>query len=389
MILVSRRFCRLCLVCVLTYLGTTQCSPPIVESKWIHQIGNDLNVRVDTLVSPRDTSFTIGEMSGLAVGERMLYMSDNSLMRIHLFDLEGNYLRSIGKRGRGPGEFLNMSAIAWFPKRQELAVYDHMNFRLSRLDPNGNYIGSCSYTPNDIEWPRSITELDEDRHIAVFLISKDLETDGDMHLIHQIDTESCIIEQQTLSLKSLEHYQQDQTFLGVFSLFSPGQVIKSGNDILYKTAVDDGFLYNLSPGNMSLISTESFKTLFEEPPYRPATADMIQDNRVMAISGRIGAAVVIESDLVGYGSLADEKLYQFVLHRPSPDSSSLLMDILDRANQTRTRHVLVHHIPIYLGTRRGFVPAFRIMGYHNKSYFAISFYDGEQYFLRLSLSETQ
>lgn len=373
----------------ITALVSTQCTPPISESNWTQHSGNDLVVNVDTLVTTRGANIMIGEMSGLAVGDQVLYMSDNSSMRIHLFDLEGNYLRSIGKRGRGPGEFLNMSAIAWFSIRQELAVYDHMNFRLSRLDREGNFLGSCGYTPNDIEWPRSITELDENSHIAVFLKSKDLETDGSMHLLHQIDTESCTIEQQSLSLKTLDHYQQEQTFLGVFSLFSPGQVLKSENDIVYKTAVDDGYLYKFRPGDMSLISTESFKKTIEEPPYRPATADMVQDPRVMAVSGRIGAAVVIESDLVGFGTLSDEKHYQFVLHRPSPDSSRLLMDILDRANLTRTRHALVQDIPMYLGTRRGFVPAFRIMGYHNGYYFAITFYEGEQFFLRLKMSEIQ
>jgi len=367
---------------ILIVIGAVRCAPEVVHSDWEYIVGNDLEVRVDTLVSPSDTTLTIGEMNGLAIGDQHVYLADNMAMRIHVFDNNGNFLRSIGKRGRGPGEFLNMTAIAWFPQRQEIVVYDHMNFRLSRLDHDGNFVGSCSYTPNDIEWPRQLMELDSQSHIAVFLISNDLETDGDMYLLHQIDTETCTIQRSAVSMKELDQYKRESDFFGVFSLFSPGYVVKIDGDVAFKTAIDDGYLYYLRPEDLSLKSAVSIKQTDEEPPYYAATEGMERDPRVMAISGRISSAAVLQSDLVGFGEISDDLMYQVILHRPSADSASLFLDILNSENQTRTRHMLNHDLPISLDGRRGFAPAFRVLGYANGAYYATSFYDGHYYLFR-------
>jgi len=373
---------------ILIVIGALRCTPDATQSDWEFISGNDLFVRADTLISPHDSTLTIGEISGFAVGDQKVYVSDNMAMRIHVFDNNGKFMHSIGKRGRGPGEFLNMAAIAWFPQRQELVIYDHMNYRLSRLDQDGNFMGSCSYTPNVIEWPRGLMELDSDSHIAVYLVSSELETDGDMHLLHQIDTENCTVQRNVISMKNLDHYKRENYFVGVFSLFSPGFVTKLNDDIVYKTAIDDGYLYFLRPENLSLKSSVSFNLPERDPPYYLAMAGMEQDPRVMAISGRIGAAAVIQFDLLGFGVISDSLMYQYVLHRPSIDSTNLFLDILNTESQTLTRHVVEHELPVSLDTRRGFAPTLRVLGYDNGFFYAASFYDGNQYLLRFQTTET-
>jgi hypothetical protein len=56
-------------------------------------------------------------------------------MRLHLFDPEGRFLRTIGREGSGPGEFRNLVGIAWVG--DTLAAMDPGNGRVQLLDPQG------------------------------------------------------------------------------------------------------------------------------------------------------------------------------------------------------------------------------------------------------------
>lgn len=374
------------LTCIITSFYS--CSVEVAQSDWINVRGDDLQVHVDTLVSPTDTSVMIGEISGFAKNGQHFFVSDNMGMRIHMFSLQGEFVKSLGKRGRGPGEFLNMSAIAWFPLREELVVYDHMNFRLSRLDKDGNFVGSCSYTPNEVEWPRNLMELNNDSHVAVFLVSKDLETNDGMQVLHEIDTDNCSVLKSSVSMKELDQFKKEPVFFSVFSLFSPGFVQYSGRDIVFKTGIDDGYMYYLDPSDLSIISKSSMGRLEDEEPYYMATMGMERDPRVMAISGRIGAAAVLQFDVIGFGNSSDGLMYQFVQHRPTIDSTKLYLDLLNMNNQTRTRHFLDHTLPVSLDVRRGFVPAIRVIGYHNGNFFVASYYNGHHYLFLIRTTDT-
>lgn len=59
--------------------------------------------------------------------------------RIEVFSLKGEHLRTIGKRGEGPGEFNFPSALRVGPDRN-LYVADKLNFRIQIFDPDGRYL---------------------------------------------------------------------------------------------------------------------------------------------------------------------------------------------------------------------------------------------------------
>lgn len=69
----------------------------------------------------------IGQPGRFAVdNQNKIYLSDN--YSIHVFDAEGNYLRSIGREGEGPGEFRSISGLKIYSK--SLFVAD---FNLQRI----------------------------------------------------------------------------------------------------------------------------------------------------------------------------------------------------------------------------------------------------------------
>jgi len=66
---------------------------------------------------------------------------DSLLHQVEVFALDGRHLRTIGKRGPGPGEF-NFPAFLAISSSGTLYVADSLNFRIQMFDPDGNLIGS-------------------------------------------------------------------------------------------------------------------------------------------------------------------------------------------------------------------------------------------------------
>jgi len=88
-----------------------------------------------------DFSTEIGQPSGLAVAAGRLYVADVAKHRIGVFDLEGHFLKAIGHRGDGPGEF-NFPTHVAVDSAGRILVTDAMNTRIQIFEPDGSYRGS-------------------------------------------------------------------------------------------------------------------------------------------------------------------------------------------------------------------------------------------------------
>jgi len=73
-----------------------------------------------------------------------IYINDWDQKRIQKFNPQGQYLLTIGRKGRGPGEFVN----AWnprFDKDGNLYVFDLSNRRISFFTTEGEYLTQISF----------------------------------------------------------------------------------------------------------------------------------------------------------------------------------------------------------------------------------------------------
>ncbi len=76
--------------------------------------------------------------------EGNIYVNDRDRQRIQKFDPQGQYLVTIGRKGRGPGEFVN----AWnprFDREGNLYVFDLSNRRISFFTKEGEYLRQISF----------------------------------------------------------------------------------------------------------------------------------------------------------------------------------------------------------------------------------------------------
>jgi hypothetical protein len=101
---------------------------------------------VDKLIPViEDTSFFHGEDQNyffnspnhLEIAGECIYVLDTNNHRLQVFDLNGNFLKSIGAPGRGPGEFNNPEGIFIDNKSNTIYLADTRNLRLQVLNLNG------------------------------------------------------------------------------------------------------------------------------------------------------------------------------------------------------------------------------------------------------------
>ena len=94
------------------------------------------------LALPADSAGLQRVASVLIGPENELYVADEGAAHIVVFDSVGREVRTIGRDGRGPGEFVDLSSIAWLG--DSLVTYDPRAGRIQILDRRGGWQG---------EWP--------------------------------------------------------------------------------------------------------------------------------------------------------------------------------------------------------------------------------------------
>ena len=110
---------------------------------------------------------SVGETEGqfvwptsiLVDDDGLIYISDEYLNRISVFDTTGQFIRKWGLPGSGPGELDGPSGMA-FDSNQEIWVTDHRNSRIQKFTKEGGYLYSFGSHGNgfgELESPWGIT----------------------------------------------------------------------------------------------------------------------------------------------------------------------------------------------------------------------------------------
>jgi len=120
------------------------------DSAGIRIVENPASPRQQWMLSPQPV-LSIGALDG--TDAEMLYqvtdverLSDGSWLvanggteEVRVFDSEGNYLRTVGRAGEGPGEFVSLSRVYVLPA-DSIAVYDSRQRRVTVFDPAGQTV---------------------------------------------------------------------------------------------------------------------------------------------------------------------------------------------------------------------------------------------------------
>jgi len=105
-----------------------------------HQLGRPIAVRTDSLGK--------------------IYVADQGSMSIKVFNSDGIFIQEIGRQGRGPGEFQNISVMDITPE-EEIVVIDIMNQRYTFFSTAGEVLRSYAMRQDNPFIPLSTAYFDD------------------------------------------------------------------------------------------------------------------------------------------------------------------------------------------------------------------------------------
>jgi hypothetical protein len=109
--------------------------------------------------------YQFSRISGIAIDEEeRIYVLDYTEAHIKVFDKKGRYMKTIGKKGQGPGEMASPFSICIIPD-DELVIQDLNNRRILYLTLEGNFLKSISTA----EWVMVGAKTDSNGNIIALI----------------------------------------------------------------------------------------------------------------------------------------------------------------------------------------------------------------------------
>lgn len=87
----------------------------------------------------------IGSVRQIKVCDELLFILDEAQKKVLVFNINGNFLNSIGKPGKGPGELIIPLDFDLIPKEKEIAILDNMKRRILIFDYKGQFLYSIHH----------------------------------------------------------------------------------------------------------------------------------------------------------------------------------------------------------------------------------------------------
>ena len=97
-----------------------------------------------SLVVGSDESLPLGRVSGAVFFGDGIAIADVQSYEVLVLDAAGRLLYRHGRKGEGPGEYMNLAGIA--RHADGLVTWDAYHLRVTRLDASGGYIGQTKHT---------------------------------------------------------------------------------------------------------------------------------------------------------------------------------------------------------------------------------------------------
>jgi len=101
----------------------------------------------------------------LFVDEKMVIINEMG-GEIFLFDNNGNFIRKIANRGRGPGEYLNITSCNYNSERQILSIFSDVASKLLLYNLNGDFIKEVIFKTENGAAIRDIIDLSNGNYLG-------------------------------------------------------------------------------------------------------------------------------------------------------------------------------------------------------------------------------
>ncbi len=93
-----------------------------------------------------DPDYELGRVRNVAIGQNgRIIVADDAASALRMYDANGKFVRLIGGRGEGPGEYRSLGGVRTLPDGR-IALWDNRLRRLTTWTATGNYINSVTLT---------------------------------------------------------------------------------------------------------------------------------------------------------------------------------------------------------------------------------------------------
>ena len=98
-----------------------------------------------SLVVGADEALPLGRVTGAVFFGEGIAIADVQAYEVLVLDAAGRLLSRHGRKGEGPGDYMNLNSIA--RHADGLVTSDAFHLRITRLDASGGYIGVTKFEP--------------------------------------------------------------------------------------------------------------------------------------------------------------------------------------------------------------------------------------------------
>jgi hypothetical protein len=222
----------------------------------------------------------LGQVFGIEADGDRIYILDRVFHMVRVFDLDGNHVANIGRKGEGPGEFSGPTGMALDPSRSELVVRESGLGVTHRFTLDGEFVNrSPANVPGWVSWTMlNLRVTDQGKVMMVSWSLRFAETDdrppGRINVLYSLDEGGALADSLDLPGSSsdsfiLKAYDRDRTgYRSEPVPFWPRQVWTIGFDGSLITGTADEYRFEIdSPeGRHTVIEreTERIEVVAEE-----------------------------------------------------------------------------------------------------------------------------
>jgi hypothetical protein len=123
-------------------------------------------------------SCLIGEVKKVVAVDSLLFILDSLVSnKLFLFNSNGKFIRQIGVKGQGPGEYIQATDCHYDKDKKEIIIFDQFKSEFLFYDLNGNYLRNKKFPFRFIQFAKAGEKylykhlLDNDRGIADYSLS--------------------------------------------------------------------------------------------------------------------------------------------------------------------------------------------------------------------------
>lgn len=198
-----------------------------------------------------------------------IYVADRSGRTIKVFNEVGEYIESIGGRGRGPGEFQEMDFMEFNPDGH-LVIMDRGNLQYTTISTDGEFIESFPYSWENQFYPSSISYVDGQILALFFPSDRDEDIPRDQYDLFY--TYSTDFQEPDTSFFPFINLGIEEGFPWMQLMYSPGSFALSADkdEFIYSPGIYTGDLYLFSKdqnGGWSLSQTIEGVEPLDDPYY--------------------------------------------------------------------------------------------------------------------------